>query len=598
MAEDVKEELIEIVGLRQRQTHFESNAGNVTPDVLFLRGFSRDGNEKLFLPDSHLHYWTSVNALFKATFYVVAIIVLIQVVSFFIGAIIAPSPSNSEQLLAVKCVPEDSDQLSIPRYAILLNEIQSKNCRIASTFENSNESTVFAFQMPLPRDGIILKYSRWMSNLIAILIPEMKYASWLGSSQLTYGDDYINGTITMKVRLAVKNEGEEWKEYRRKDSLKRFINCRITAEKRQNEENFDCEMVQLFELQSLFYDYYLINIEFVDDLETDYEYHGYLSDLDLIVIHQNGEFTKIWLSLKTNFTFMTLFTLIWFCNRLRQLVREITLVEKMLIVLGCTITQLNVPLELLTLRFDLPFINFLSDVRQGILYCALLCFWIVFTREHIFEEVHQSKFSTFFIQLSVVLLSSIFLFVFNSTEQGIQWFDPFFSIWKVDSSLTLIFITTALIFSALYFGFLSYNIWSVFRNISTNQTSLRALCSSPRLIHSGIIYRFKFLLLTTLICAALTIVAFIMDEVSEEVNQFDDDSYSTYLDWSSAMFTTVYAMWNCYIMTLLILYAPSHKGQEANVDTGSEEMEFYNLILEIRDKSEECSYRARNESKM
>ena len=26
------------------------------------------------------------------------------------------------------------------------------------------------------------------------------------------------------------------------------------------------------------------------------------------------------------------------------------------------------------------------------------------------------------------------------------------------------------------------------------------------------------------------------------------------------MFTTVFALWNCYVMTLLILYAPSHKG--------------------------------------
>ena len=25
------------------------------------------------------------------------------------------------------------------------------------------------------------------------------------------------------------------------------------------------------------------------------------------------------------------------------------------------------------------------------------------------------------------------------------------------------------------------------------------------------------------------------------------------------MFTTVYALWNCYVITLLILYAPSHK---------------------------------------
>ncbi|RWS05692.1 wntless-like protein [Dinothrombium tinctorium] len=528
---------------------------------------------------------------------VVAIILLIQAVSFFIGAVIAPSPSNTEQLLAVKCVPKDRDQLSIPRYSLLKNGIQSKNCRIVSSVKNSNESIVFAFQMPLPREGILLTYSRWMSNLIAILIPDITYASWLESSQSTKGDDYINGTITMKVRLAVKNKGEEWKEYRRKDSLKRFINCHITAEKRHNEQKYDCEMMQLFELQSLFYDYYLINIEFGDDLNNE-ERHGYLTDLNLVAIHQNGGFTKIWLSLKTIFTTVTLLTLIWFCKRLRQLIREITLLERMLIILGCAITQLNIPLEFLTLWFDLPFMNFLSDVRQGILYCALLSFWIVFTGEHLMDEVHRSRLSSYFKQLSVVLVASFALFVFDSTERGIQWIDPFFSIWEVDSHLALVFIITASISSALYFGFLSYNIWLVLRNISAKQTSLPAMSSTRRLIYQGIIYRFKFLLLATLVCAALTIIAYILGQVSEEAYQFDDEPYSTNLQWSSAMFTTVYAMWNCYIITLLILYAPSHKGLGPNVDTMSEEIEFSRLTTETKDMNEACSSEERNESDM
>ena len=49
------------------------------------------------------------------------------------------------------------------------------------------------------------------------------------------------------------------------------------------------------------------------------------------------------------------------------------------------------------------------------------------------------------------------------------------------------------------------------------------------------------------------------------------------------MFTTVYAMWNCYISALLILYAPSHKGmgntpsRVGGVDGMSEELEFNRL---------------------
>jgi hypothetical protein len=80
---------------------------------------------------------------------------------------------------------------------------------------------------------------------------------------------------------------------------------------------------------------------------------------------------------------MTLLTLIWFTKRLRQLHRETTLLEKTLIVLGCALTQLNIPIEYLSLWFDLEFMSFICDLRQGIFHCALLSFWIIFTGEHL-----------------------------------------------------------------------------------------------------------------------------------------------------------------------------------------------------------------------
>jgi hypothetical protein len=39
------------------------------------------------------------------------------------------------------------------------------------------------------------------------------------------------------------------------------------------------------------------------------------------------------------------------------------------------------------------------------------------------------------------------------------------------------------------------------------------MSSTRRLVYQGIIYRFKFLLLATLICAAATVVAYIMGQV-------------------------------------------------------------------------------------
>lgn len=64
-----------------------------------------------------------------------------------------------------------------------------------------------------------------------------------------------------------------------------------------------------------------------------------------------------------------------------------TLLEKTLTALGYALTQLNVPIEFLSLYFDIEFMTFLSDLRQGILHCALLCFWIIFIGEHLLVSI-------------------------------------------------------------------------------------------------------------------------------------------------------------------------------------------------------------------
>lgn len=139
------------------------------------------------------------------------------------------------------------------------------------------------------------------------------------------------------------------------------------------------------------------------------------------------------------------------------------------------------------------------------------------------------------------------------------------------------FIILAGISACIYFVFLCYMVWNVFKNISIKRSSLPNMSSARRLHYEGIIYRFNFLMLATLVCAAITIASFILSQFNEGHHKWDDNADQ--LELSSAIFTGVYGMWNIYIMTLLILYAPSHKQWPSEPICGenAEEVEFNRL---------------------
>ena len=141
------------------------------------------------------------------------------------------------------------------------------------------------------------------------------------------------------------------------------------------------------------------------------------------------------------------------------------------------------------------------------------------------------------------------------------------------------FIVLGAISAAVYFFFLCYMIWKVFCNISMKRAVLPTMSSARRLHYEGIIYRFQFLMLATLLCAFLTVVGFILGQVSEGQWKWNDN---VELEFTSAFFTGVYGMWNIYIFSLIILYAPSHKqwpasNNENTENIMSEEIEFNSL---------------------
>ncbi|CAG4939686.1 unnamed protein product [Colias eurytheme] len=199
--------------------------------------------------------------------------------------------------------------------------------------------------------------------------------------------------------------------------------------------------------------------------------------------------------------------------------------------------------------------------------------------------------------LSAVLLGCVSLFVFDMCERGIQLRNPFYSIWvtELGTNLALSFIILAGISTGIYFMFLSFMIWQVFINISHKRESLPAMCSVRRLHYEGIIYRFKFLMLATMICAAMTVIGFILGQVAEGQWKWDENIE---LEYTSAFFTGVYGMWNIYIFALLVLYAPSHKHwpeSDTTSDTQnlSEEIEFNRIPSERSEISSLTSFIAK-----
>lgn len=284
---------------------------------------------------------------------------------------------------------------------------------------------VFVFQMPLPRDGKILDYSRWQQNLIGIL-----------QTEIAANDPLILHTphteITVDARLAYRNKEDPekaWKYYA--SSLEtRDLDCAI--DNQTDSYSYSCETIPLFELGSLHHDYYLLNIRLPVDSDKKMNLNiGYIRDLHLSVIYQNGGFTKVWVSLKTIFFPFIIAVMVWFWHRVHLLQRKPVLLEYMLIYLAASLTFLNFPFEYFTLFFEMNFMLLLSDIRQGIFYAMLCSFWLVFAGEHMLiqETGERNTLKIYWKHLSAVVIGCISLFLFDMCERGVQLRNPFYSIW-------------------------------------------------------------------------------------------------------------------------------------------------------------------------
>lgn len=75
------------------------------------------------------------------------------------------------------------------------------------------------------------------------------------------------------------------------------------------------------------------------------------------------------------------------------------------------------PLEYLTLAYDMPFMLLLGDIRQGVFYATLLSFWLVFAGEHLMvrkSDYLKSDYLQFLYCHDCYISNKIYFFTFVS----------------------------------------------------------------------------------------------------------------------------------------------------------------------------------------
>ncbi|XP_044296493.1 protein wntless homolog isoform X1 [Varanus komodoensis] len=487
------------------------------------------------------------------------ILLFFQVIAFLVGGLIAPSPTSAVPYVAVKCIDVRKNHHRtnwfMPWGPNQCEKIRDLDEAMSRQIEAND--IVFSIHMPLPNKEM----SPWFQFMLYVLHMDIAFKT----------DNQIkeNAEVTLDVSLAYRDDRfSEWKEMARAVETRK-LKCSFGAPKTIEHEGkfYDCEVLPFMEIGTVAHKFYLINVRLpVNERQGINVGIGEIKDIRLVGIHQNGGFTKVWFAMKTFLTPSIFIIMIWYWRRITMLTRPPVLLEKVIFALGISMTFINIPVEWFSIGFDWTWMLLFGDIRQGIFYAMLLSFWIIFCGEHMMDQNERNHFSAYWKQVGPIAVGAFCLFIFDMCERGVQLKNPFYSIWTTDvgTELAMAFIIVAGICLCLYFLFLCFMVFQVFRNISGKQSSLPAMSKARRLHYEGLIFRFKFLMLITLACAALTVIFFIVSQVTEGHWKWGNFTVQV----NSAFFTGIYGMWNLYVFALMFLYAPSHKNYGEDQSTG------------------------------
>ncbi|KAK3749215.1 hypothetical protein QZH41_018268 [Actinostola sp. cb2023] len=483
---------------------------------------------------------------------------------FFIGGKKAPAPTNAMLHMATICNGKNTEAPLEPWTCARIPDLKKVRPDIHP------RDIVFAFQFP--HRG--LEMSRWHQFIAASVRMDVDYNK---ENPYNHKDGYPVWTFEAKLFYKDKNKTAGGWNLLAESLEKRDLVCHFKEISGDGTATtggyYNCDDLPFFEIGSVFHEYYLVNIR-LPGHRAQNRGIGQVSGLQLVEIHQNGGFTKMWFTMKTVVSPFSIIMLLWFTMRVKKLRREILLLEKTMFLLGAVTAFLNLPVEWLTLALDMPFMLLFTDIRQGLFYAMLMCFWIIFTGEHLLDQSERNKLKVYWRQVGAITFGGISLLVFDICERGYQLHNPFFSIWatKLGSDIAYGFIISATVCACVYFLFLCVMVVKVFLNIRGKKATFKSMSRARRLNYEGLIYRFEFLMVMTLLCAALTVVFFVISNVNEAQWKFGDEEST--VEISSALFTGIYGMWNVYVMSLMFLYAPSSSEPfDAHYDANRETVE-------------------------
>lgn len=510
----------------------------------------------------------------RKLFYILASLTFLLILFFLLGALCAPQPTSSMHFEMSFCEDEDAGRNPQKWFFVrpngscnLIHDLET----VHSRFKDARE-VVFVTQMPHPRDGIQLEYSRSFQFLLSLLDFSILYST---SHKEMPGEIRVLLEIRMGYRTHDDPE-DTWHELASSNTT-RTLRCTL-PEIKEDGHTYNCDTVDLFELGSNPYPFYLVNFRLPVDRKACSDSSrpaeiancalGKIHGLSLIEIHQNGGFTIVWLCMKTVILPFVIGMLVWYWKRIVALHRYPYLVEKAIFVLGLSLAILDFPIEWFSLWFRVPFMLLISDIRQGLFYAVLFAFWLVFAGEHLIDDTSRNNLASYWKNLSSVFIASACLLIYDIAERGMQLSDPFFNVWSSGFGTKLAYsvIYVASVAVVAYFGFLLYKVVLVWLTVKRKRAAqLYRTSETRRLKVEAVIYRFKFLMCFTLVCAAFTIVSYLLKQYGEGQMHGDEYSDSPLTSSTSAFFTGTFGMWNIYVLLLLAMYAPSHKQYAAGI---------------------------------